>query len=120
MSEFKSELDKYVESLLNESRDIAASNINNMLKEQLAQSSNENSECAGTYYVSGYKREDGTEVNGYMRTCGAAHNENKVVSDGAPLEAKIEKDLYIENSEPAIYAKKVSQPEIYARKKNGC
>ncbi len=31
-------------------------------------------ECAGTYYVKGYTRQDGTQVSGYQRTCGAAHN----------------------------------------------
>jgi len=30
--------------------------------------------CAGSYSVSGYTRSDGTEVSGYTRTCGAAHN----------------------------------------------
>lgn len=29
--------------------------------------------CAGTYKVSGYKREDGTKVDSYWRTCGAKH-----------------------------------------------
>ena len=31
------------------------------------------SECVGSYPVSGYTRSDGTEVSGYIRTCGAAH-----------------------------------------------
>ena len=31
--------------------------------------------CAGTYRVSGYKRQDGTEVSSYMCTCGAKHEE---------------------------------------------
>ena len=30
-------------------------------------------ECVGSYPVSGYTRSDGTEVSGYIRTCGAAH-----------------------------------------------
>ncbi len=29
--------------------------------------------CAGTYKVSGYTREDGTKVSSYYRTCGAKH-----------------------------------------------
>lgn len=29
--------------------------------------------CAGTYQVSGYTREDGTQVPSYFRTCGAKH-----------------------------------------------
>ena len=29
--------------------------------------------CAGTYKVSGYIREDGTKVDSYWRTCGAKH-----------------------------------------------
>ena len=32
------------------------------------------SECVGSYFVSGYTREDGTKINGYTRTCGAKHN----------------------------------------------
>lgn len=75
MSKYKSYLDTYIEDLLNESRNIVASNINNMLKEQLSNPNygNGNSECAGTYYVNGYTRKDGIEVEGYMRTCGAEH-----------------------------------------------
>ena len=38
--------------------------------------------CAGTYRVSGYTRQDGTEVSSYMRTCGAKH-EGDSMSDGA-------------------------------------
>lgn len=30
-------------------------------------------QCIGSYQVSGYTREDGTEVQGYTRTCGAKH-----------------------------------------------
>lgn len=33
-----------------------------------------NSNCAGTYLVSGYTRDDGTRVPSYYRTCGAEHN----------------------------------------------
>lgn len=29
--------------------------------------------CAGTYQVSGYTRDDGTQVSSYFRTCGAKH-----------------------------------------------
>ncbi len=29
--------------------------------------------CAGTYPVQGYTRDDGTKVSGYTRTCGAKH-----------------------------------------------
>ena len=32
-----------------------------------------NKNCAGTYKVSGYTREDGTKVDSYWRTCGAKH-----------------------------------------------
>ena len=32
-----------------------------------------NKNCAGTYKVSGYVREDGTKVDSYWRTCGAKH-----------------------------------------------
>lgn len=35
---------------------------------------NKVSECVGSYYVSGYTREDGTKINGYVRNCGAKHN----------------------------------------------
>ncbi len=33
----------------------------------------EEHQCAGSYSVSGYTREDGTKVDGYTRTCGAKH-----------------------------------------------
>lgn len=32
------------------------------------------SQCVGSYPVSGYTRADGTQVSDYTRTCGAAHN----------------------------------------------
>lgn len=35
---------------------------------------NKVSECVGSYYVNGYTREDGTQIDGYTRTCGAKHN----------------------------------------------
>ena len=35
---------------------------------------NKVSKCVGSYLVSGYTREDGTKVDGYIRTCGAKHN----------------------------------------------
>ena len=35
---------------------------------------NKVSECVGSYYVNGYRRNDGTTVEGYVRTCGAKHN----------------------------------------------
>lgn len=35
---------------------------------------NKVSECVGSYYVKGYKRDDGTIVEGYIRTCGAKHD----------------------------------------------
>lgn len=34
-------------------------------------------ECVGEYWVDGYKRADGTVVNGYWRHCGAAHQHKK-------------------------------------------
>ena len=39
-------------------------------------------QCAGTYSVSGYIRNDGTEVSGYMRTCGAKHTGNTEALQG--------------------------------------
>lgn len=33
-----------------------------------------NSQCVGSYSVSGYTRSDGTKVEDYTRTCGAKHN----------------------------------------------
>ena len=76
-----SNLDDYVQELLQESeRKIAMEIYNNILVPYFTQNaSSQNagvSECAGTYPVSGYTREDGTEVRGYMRTCGAAHAGN--------------------------------------------
>lgn len=38
-------------------------------------------ECAGTYYVNGYTKADGTEVSGYYRTCGAMHNSDAESGD---------------------------------------
>lgn len=38
-----------------------------------------NSQCAGTYKVSGYTREDGTKVGSYWRTCGAKHKSDKKI-----------------------------------------
>lgn len=37
--------------------------------------------CAGTYQVSGYTREDGTKVASYSRTCGAKHLGNQKASE---------------------------------------
>lgn len=39
-------------------------------------------QCAGTYHVSGYTRADGTQVDGYMRTCGAKHEGHKSALQG--------------------------------------
>ena len=41
--------------------------INNKIKNKV-------SKCVGSYPVSGYTRSDGTKVDGYIRTCGAKHN----------------------------------------------
>ncbi len=35
---------------------------------------NKISECVGSYYVNGYKRGNGTIIEGYIRKCGAKHN----------------------------------------------
>lgn len=35
---------------------------------------NKTSECVGSYYVNGYERSDGTIIEGYVRKCGAKHN----------------------------------------------
>lgn len=35
---------------------------------------NSSRQCLGSYPVSGYKRSDGREVSGYIRTCGAKHD----------------------------------------------
>ena len=44
-------------------------------------------QCAGTYSVSGYIRNDGTEVSGYMRTCGAKHTGNtEPLQDGVSMD----------------------------------
>ena len=39
-----------------------------------------NKNCAGTYKVSGYVREDGTKVDSYWRTCGAKHEGDNSLS----------------------------------------
>lgn len=51
-----------------------------------------NKNCAGTYPVSGYKRQDGTEVSSYMRTCGAKHLGNSGTLYGS-IEKTISKDI---------------------------
>ncbi len=35
---------------------------------------NKVSKCVGSYYVNGYERGDGTIIEGYVRKCGAKHN----------------------------------------------
>ena len=47
------------------------------VKEKLSGTGNKqssNSQCVGSYSVSGYTRSDGTKVGDYTRTCGAKHN----------------------------------------------
>lgn len=44
--------------------------------------------CAGTYYVCGYTRGDGTEVCGYYRTCGAMHNSDTESTNSKTNNAK--------------------------------
>ena len=65
------------------------------------------SECAGTYPVSGYTREDGTEVSGYMRTCGAAHagssQESPKQSEGMPEGENDWKNVKLDDIDELLY-----------------
>ena len=42
-------------------------------RENMGLGNGNSSECVGSYSVSGYTREDGTKVQGYIRQCGAKH-----------------------------------------------
>ena len=41
---------------------------------EIGNKQNSNSQCIGSYSVSGYTRSDGTKVGDYIRSCGAKHN----------------------------------------------
>ena len=66
---------------------------------------NNKTNCAGTYRVSGYTRQDGTEVSSYMRTCGAKH-EGDSMSDGANYLSDKERE-YIDRKNGLEYLKKM-------------
>lgn len=51
--------------------------------------------CAGTYYVEGYTRKDGTEVEGYYRTCGAAHNSATSENESHLLAGDIQNNQHV-------------------------
>lgn len=58
---------------LNYSKEVSAKIVNyNSSKNNESISSNK--QCVGAYSVSEYTRSDGTNVNSYIRRCGAAHN----------------------------------------------
>ena len=82
-----SNIDDFINELLQEQEARIAGSIYNdllvpyFLQQEAAGKGNAVNGCAGTYPVSGYTREDGTEVRGYMRTCGAAHAGNSYRSE---------------------------------------
>ena len=82
-----SNIDNFIKELLQEQEARTAGSIYNDLLVPYflfffsAGKGNASNGCAGTYLVSGYTREDGTEVRGYMRTCGAAHAGNSHISE---------------------------------------
>ena len=63
---------------------------------------NEN-DCRGSYYVSGYTRDNGTKVEGYVRTCWKhGNNENITVEQVDCNREKIDKnvkDLSLKNKQ---------------------
>lgn len=61
--------------------------------------------CAGIYRVSGYTRQDGTEVSSYMRTCGAKHEGNSIYGGTNYLSDK-ERE-YIDRKNGLEYLKKM-------------
>ncbi len=87
-----SNIDDFINELLQEQEERIAGSIYNdllvpyFLQQQSAGKGNAVNGCAGTYPVSGYTREDGTEVRGYMRTCGAAHAGNSYRSENEKRE----------------------------------
>ena len=68
--------------------------------------------CAGTYRVSGYTRQDGTEVSSYMRTCGAKH-EGDFMSGGTNYLSDKERE-YIDRRNGLEYLKKMLKQSIYS------
>ena len=54
-------------------------------KQEEGSSNNGGSECVGSYPVSGYTRAEGTEVDSYVRTYGAAH---AGAADNSPQDKK--------------------------------
>lgn len=67
---------------------------NNNADNSAQTSSGTKTECVGTYPVNGYTRADGTEVSGYTRSCGAAHNGKSKPEKAEPIE---EPDYFAEN-----------------------
>ena len=94
-----SNIDDFINELLQEQEErIAGSIYNDLLVPYFSQRQSVGkgdavNGCAGTYPVSGYTREDGTEVRGYMRTCGAAHDGNSQSSKS------VKKETYRQNDE---------------------
>ena len=94
-----SNIDDFINELLQKQEERIAGSIYNellvpyFLQKRSAGNGNSVNGCAGTYPVSGYTREDGTEVRGYMRTCGAAHAGN------SQSNKNVKKETYKQNNE---------------------
>lgn len=71
--------------------------------------------CAGTYYVCGYTRADGTEVCGYYRTCGAMHNSDTESANSKISNAKNDDIGLGRNSDNIINGDFSSPYRLYAR-----
>ncbi len=71
--------------------------------------------CAGTYYVCGYTRSDGTEVCGYYRTCGAMHNSDTESTNSKTNNAKNDDIGLGRNSDNIINGDFLSPYRLYAR-----
>lgn len=68
----KDNVSQAVKNRVQQGKDIVVSGVNKVKNApQVAKNKlNQIKQCAGSYFVSGYTREDGTEVEGYTRTCG--------------------------------------------------
>lgn len=65
---------KDIEEIPSELYELAEADIRFSILSNGIETHQEANNCVGTYYVSGYTREDGKKVSGYARRCGAKHD----------------------------------------------
>lgn len=90
--------------------------------------------CVGSYPVEGYTRKDGTKVDGYVRTCGAAHkgdstdnsannksednySDDYSDSDSIVLQGQVEENRYLDDNNSIVLQGKVEENH-YLNKNN--